>query len=277
VSALTNVMSVDVEEHFHVAAFAGQVRREDWSRHGSRVEVNTDRILKLFAEEGVSATFFILGCVAERVPGLVRRIAGLGHEIASHGYAHVPAFDQTPAEFGADVARTRKLLEDISGQRVQGYRAASFSIVKRNQWAFGQLEAAGYRYSSSVNPIPHDIYGFPDAPRTPFVPAGTGLIEVPVTTVEVAGLRLPCGGGGYFRLLPYGLFRWALRRVNAGGEQACFYLHPWEVDPDQPRIEGASWKSRFRHYTNLRRTEPRLQRLLREFRWGRFDRSLGLA
>jgi polysaccharide deacetylase family protein (PEP-CTERM system associated) len=270
-------MSVDVEEHFHVAAFDRQIRPEDWDRMPSRVEANTDRLLRLFAEEGVSATFFILGWVAERHPALVRRIADQGHEVASHGYAHVPAFRQTREEFAADARRSKQILEDILGRPVLGYRAASFSIVKRNQWAFGELEAAGYRYSSSVNPIRHDIYGFPDAPRFDFTPEGTRLRECPVTTLELGGNRWPCGGGGYFRLLPYGLFRWALRQVGRAGHPCYFYLHPWEVDPDQPRVAGASWRSRFRHYTNLHRTEPRLRQLLRDFRWGRFDQRLGLA
>lgn len=272
-----NVMSVDVEEHFHVAAFDRQIRPSDWEGMPSRVEANTDRLLRLFAEEGVSATFFILGWVAERHPGLVKRIAEQGHEVASHGYAHVPAFRQTREEFAADARRSKQILEDILSRPVLGYRAASFSIVKRNQWAFGELEAAGYRYSSSVNPIRHDIYGFPDAPRFDFTPEGTGLRECPVTTLELAGTRWPCGGGGYFRLLPYGLFRWALGQVGRDGHPCYFYLHPWEVDPEQPRVAGASWRSRFRHYTNLHRTEPRLRQLLRDFSWGRFDQRLGLT
>jgi polysaccharide deacetylase family protein (PEP-CTERM system associated) len=272
-----NVMSVDVEEHFHVAAFAGQVRREDWTSLPSRVERNTDRMLALFADRGVAATFFILGWVAERCPALVRRIAAQGHEVASHGYCHVPAFQQDRAAFADDVRRSKGLLEDAAGQTVLGYRAASFSIVKRNQWAFEELDRAGYRYSSSVNPVRHDIYGFPDAPRFNFTPAGTSITECPVTTLEVGGNRIPCGGGGYFRLLPYPVFRWALRRVNAAGHSCYFYIHPWEVDPDQPRVAGAPLKSRFRHYTNLHRTEPRLRQLLDEFAWTRFDRLLGLA
>lgn len=271
-----NVMSVDVEEHFQVAAFDRQVRPEDWPAQPSRVERNTDHILGIFAGHGVQATFFILGWVAERCPALVRRIQAAGHEIASHGYAHVPAFRQTREEFRADAARGKSVLEDITGKRVLGYRAASFSIVKRNQWAFAELEALGFRYSSSVNPVRHDIYGFPDAPRFIFTPDGTGLTECPVTTLEFAGARWPCGGGGYFRLLPYPVFRWALRQVNRQGHPCFFYLHPWEIDPEQPRIPGASLKSRFRHYTNLQRTEDRLGRVLREFAWGRFDHLLGL-
>lgn len=276
-SPVVNVMSVDVEEHFHVAAFDRQVRRDQWANMPSRVEANTDRMLAIFAEHGVSATFFMLGWVAERYPGLVQRVVAQGHEVGSHGFAHEPAFRQTPEQFAEDARRSKAVLEDAAGQRVIGYRAASFSIVKRNQWAFEELERAGYMYSSSVNPVRHDIYGFPDAPRFNFTPAGTRLLECPVTTLELAGSRFPCGGGGYFRLLPYRLFRWALRRVNADGHPCYFYIHPWEIDPGQPRIDGASWRSRFRHYTNLHRTEGRMRSLLADFRWTRFDRLLGLA
>lgn len=271
-----NVMSVDVEEHFQVAAFDRVVRPEDWDGHESRVVANTDRILDMLALHGVRGTFFVLGWVAERHPSLVRRIASEGHEIGSHGCVHRPAFRQSRPEFAEDVRRSKRLLEDVAGVPVLGYRAASFSIVKRNRWAFEELEKAGYVYSSSVNPVRHDIYGYPDAPRFRFRPEGTMLTEWPVTTVEVAGSRLPCGGGGYFRLLPYALFRWALRRVNAEGEPCVFYLHPWEIDPEQPRIPGAPMKSRLRHYLNLSRTEQRLHRLLDEFAWDRFDRVLGL-
>jgi len=274
---MTNVMSVDVEEHFHVAAFDRQIDSADWDSHPTRVVANTERLLALFDRRGINATFFILGWVAERHPALVRRITESGHEVASHGCNHIPAFRQTREVFADDVRRSKATLEDITGQPVLGYRAASFSIVKRNQWAFEELDRAGYRYSSSVNPVRHDIYGFPDAPRFNFQPAGTRLTECPITTLELAGQRLPCGGGGYFRLLPPVLFRWALRRVNRAGHPCYFYLHPWEVDPDQPRIPGASWKSRFRHYTNLHKTEGRLDQLLREFTWDRFDRVLGFG
>lgn len=274
---MLNVMSVDVEEHFHVAAFDSCIAANDWPSLPSRVERNTDRLLALFSDRGISATFFVLGWVAQRHPGLVRRIAAEGHEVASHGYAHQPAFRQSRQEFLDDAQRSKAVLEDAGGVKVIGYRAASFSIVRANQWAFEELERAGYLYSSSVNPVRHDIYGFPDAPRFDFTPEGTGLRECPVTTLEGLGNRWPCGGGGYFRLLPYALFSWALRRVNAGGRPCYFYIHPWEVDPDQPRVAGASWRSRFRHYTNLHQTEPRLRRLLDDFQWTRFDRLLGLV
>lgn len=275
-SNIVNGMSVDVEEYFHVSAFLNHITRDQWATLPSRVEGSVDRSLALFDQAHVRATFFILGWVAERFPQMIREIAGQGHEIASHGCNHVPAYQQTPAEFRADVRHSKQLLEDIAGCEVKGYRAASFSIVESNQWAFAEIRAAGYRYSSSVVPIAHDIYGLPSAPRFRFTPEGTDLLECPVTTTEFAGRRWPCGGGGYFRLLPYPVFRAALRRVHARDGQACFfYLHPWELDPEQPRIGGARLRSRFRHYQNLSRTEPRLVRLLQDFRWNRYDAVLG--
>jgi len=268
-----NAMTVDVEDYFQVQAFAGCVARADWDGFPGRVEANTDRLLAQFDRAGVTATFFTLGWVAQRHPALIRRIVAQGHELASHGWDHTRADAQDPATFRADIGRTRRLLEDTGGVAVTGYRAATFSIGARNTWAFAALEAEGYRYSSSVNPIRHDLYGsMPGAPRTPFRPAGTGLWEFPMTTVRAGGRNLPCSGGGYFRLLPYRLFRAGLDRVNRVERRSgIFYLHPWEVDPDQPRIAGAGWKSRFRHYTNLRRTGARLDRLLAEFAWGRMD------
>ncbi|MDE2580810.1 MAG: DUF3473 domain-containing protein [Rhodospirillales bacterium] len=267
-----NAMTVDVEDYFQVQAFAACVARADWDGFASRVEVNTDRILAQFDAAGVAATFFTLGWVAQRHPALVRRIVAAGHELASHGWDHTRADAQDPAAFRADIGRTRRLLEDIGGVAVAGYRAATFSIGARNLWAFGVLEEEGYRYSSSVNPIRHDLYGMPDAPRSPFRPAGTGLWEIPMTTLRAGGRNLPCSGGGYFRLLPYRLFRAGLRRVNRSEQRpGIFYFHPWEVDPDQPRIAGVGWKSRFRHYTNLHRMSGRLNRLLGDFAWGRMD------
>ncbi len=275
-----NAMSVDVEEHFQVHAFAGQIRRDDWDGHESRVERNTDRVLKVFADHGVRATFFVLGWVAERCPGLVRRIVAGGHELASHGYCHIRADTQSPEAFRADVRRTKRLLEDVGGVRVDGYRAASFSIGRRNWWAFDILAEEGHRYSSSVFPIHHDQYGVPTAPRDPFVPspAAGGLVEIPMSTVRLFGQNLPCSGGGYFRLFPYALFEQAVRHLNRRENRPCmFYFHPWEIDPDQPRIAGAPWKSRLRHYTNLRRMEPKLRRLLGAFAWDRVDRVYGLG
>ena len=267
-----NAMTVDVEDYFQVQAFAGIISRDAWETLPRRVERNTDRLLDIFAACGTKATFFTLGWVAERHPRLVRRIVAEGHELASHGYSHRRADEQSPDQFRADVARTKAILEDTGGAPVRGYRAATFSIGARNWWAFEVLAEAGYAYSSSIYPIAHDLYGMPTASRTPFRDERSGLIEIPLTTVRYFGRNLPCSGGGYFRLLPYVVSRWAMRRVNrVDGSPCIFYMHPWEIDPDQPRQRKAPLKSRLRHYTNLAATEGRLQRLLRDFPWGRMD------
>ncbi len=271
---ILNAMTVDVEDYFQVQAFAGVIARDAWDRLPRRVEPNTERLLRIFAETGTKATFFTLGWIAERHPGLVRRIVSEGHELASHGYDHRRADTQTPAEFRSDVERAKRILEDAGGTVVAGYRAPTFSIGPRNRWAFEVLAEAGYAYSSSTFPIAHDLYGAPDGPRVPFRDERSGLREIPMTTVRLLGRNFPCSGGGYFRVLPYALSRGAMRRVNRADQQPCiFYLHPWEIDPDQPRQERASWKSRFRHYTNLGRTESRLRRLLGDFAWGRMDQA----
>lgn len=269
-----NAMSVDVEEHFQVGAFENTIRREDWPRWDSRVVRNTECALQLFADKGVSATFFTLGWVAEREPALIRRIVENGHEIANHGYAHDRVHTFTPESFRADIRKARALIEDAAGAEVKGYRAPSFSIGSGNRWALEVLAEEGYAYSSSVAPIRHDHYGWPEAPRFPHRPvAGSDMIEVPVTTVEYAGRRMACGGGGFFRLLPYGLSEWAIDRVNRiEGEATVFYFHPWEIDPEQPVVPGAPLKSRIRHYTNLDVMEAKLARLLDRFRWDRMDR-----
>lgn len=270
---ISNAMTVDVEDYLHVSAFERHIRREDWDRLPCRVERNTDRILDLFAEHRVQATFFMLGWVAERYPALVRRIVDEGHELASHGYGHVRVTEQTPEVFREDVIRNKRLLEDMGGTAVRGYRAASYSIGERNLWALDVLQETGHVYSSSIYPIRHDLYGMPAAPRFPFWPNGEGgLLEIPVTTVRLFSQKWPCGGGGYFRLLPYALSRWAMRRVNGADRRPCvFYFHPWEIDPGQPRQRGIGFKTRFRHYVNLARTEQRLRRLLADFRWDRMD------
>jgi polysaccharide deacetylase family protein (PEP-CTERM system associated) len=271
---VVNAMTVDVEDYFQVQAFADVIARDDWDAMPRRVERNTDRLLEIFAATGVKATFFTLGWVAERHPDLIRRIVAGGHELASHGYSHRRADEQTPDEFRADVTRTKAILEDAGGSEVRGYRAATFSIGSRNLWAFEVLAETGYAYSSSVFPIAHDLYGMPQASRTPFRDARSGLMEIPLTTVRCLGRNLPCSGGGYFRLLPYALSRWAMRRVNRVEQAPCvFYMHPWEIDPDQPRQHRASRKSRLRHYTNLGATEGRLKRLLGDFAWGRMDQA----
>jgi len=271
-SPLSNAMTVDVEEHFQVQAFTDCVPRASWDDHESRVEANTDLILELFADAGVHATFFTLGWIARRHPSLIRRIVAGGHELASHGWDHTRADAQDPATFRADVGSTRRLLEDTGGVSVVGYRAATFSIGASNLWAFAALESEGYQYSSSINPIRHDLYGMPSASRRPFRPEGCGIWEFPMTTVRIRERNFPCAGGGYFRLLPYGIYKAGLRAVNEREQiPGIFYFHPWEVDPGQPRISGCTWKSRIRHYTNLSRMRGRLRRALNDFAWDRMD------
>jgi polysaccharide deacetylase family protein (PEP-CTERM system associated) len=267
-------LTIDVEDYFHVSAFASHVSREDWDRLPCRVERNVDAILGILDQHATHATFFMLGWVAERNPALVRRIVERGHELASHGYDHRRATEQSRDEFKQDITRSKKLLEDISGVPVHGYRAPSFSIGDGNLWALECLSEAGYRYSSSVYPIRHDHYGMLGAPRFAFTPQGCrGLLELPLTTVRLFNQNMPAGGGGYFRLMPYSLSRWLLKRVNTVDRQPCiFYFHPWEIDPQQPRFRGASAKTRFRHYLNLHRTENRLRRLLADFAWDPIDR-----
>lgn len=273
---VTNALSVDVEDYFQVSAMAPHIDRGSWDGWPGRVEHNVQRLLGLFEQQGVQATFFTLGWVAERHPKLVRDIVAAGHELASHGYGHLRANEQRRDEFRADVERAKALLEDIGGQAVLGYRAPSFSIGQENLWAFDVLLETGHRYSSSVYPVRHDHYGMPDAPRFPYA-ARPGLLEIPLTTARLFDLNLPAAGGGYFRLAPYALSRWALRRVNRiDGRPAIFYLHPWEIDPHQPRVAGTALKTRFRHYVNLGKTEHRLGRLLRDFSWGRVDQVFGL-
>jgi polysaccharide deacetylase family protein (PEP-CTERM system associated) len=267
-----NALTVDVEEHFQVAAFENTISRDQWAAHASRVEANTERVLDLLASSSVQGTFFVLGWVAERYPALIGRIVAGGHELASHGHDHRRVHQMTVAQFREDVVRTKRLLEDLGGVEVRGYRAPSYSIGERNLWALDILQEAGHRYSSSIYPIRHDLYGMPGAPRFPFRMRPGAILEIPVTTVEWGGRTLPCGGGGYFRLLPYSIFRMALRRVNERDRQpGLFYFHPWEMDPGQPRVAGAPLKSRFRHYVNLGLMRKRLERLLADFQWGRMD------
>ncbi len=269
---LVNAMTVDVEDYFQVSAFESHIDRDNWHSYPCRVEANTDRILELFDRHGVRGTFFTLGWVAERFPALVRNIVDQGHELASHGWEHIRVSDQSPAEFRADVTRSRKVLEDTSGHAVKGYRAASYSIGAEEHWAWEELAEAGYLYSSSIVPIAHDHYGIPGAPRFAFEAVQGRLLEVPVTTVKVAGYNLNCGGGGWFRLYPYSFSRWALSRINNREQQsAIFYFHPWEIDPMQPRPEVSGFKTKVRHYLNLDRTYGRLERLVADFRWGRMD------
>lgn len=267
-----NAMSVDVEEHFQVSAFAEQIDKRDWHKSPSRVARNMDRILELFDEQNAIATFFTLGWVAERAPEIVKAIAAQGHEVASHGYDHSRIWTQTPEQFREDVSRTKKILEDISGQTVSGYRAPSFSVTEDTLWAHDILQDVGYTYSSSIYPISHDHYGIPSSPRFPFRFARSGILEIPLTTAKAIGRNWPCAGGGYFRLLPLSYTSWAMRRVNRQDKMPiAFYFHPWEIDPDQPRIDQISMASRFRHYVNLERFESRLTSILKRYRWGRMD------
>jgi polysaccharide deacetylase family protein (PEP-CTERM system associated) len=272
-AAIRNAMTIDVEDYFQVSAFATSIKREDWPGMRCRVEHNVARILELLGRAGIHATFFTLGWIAQRYPTMVRQIVAGGHELASHGYAHLRACEQTPTEFAHDVSTSKQMLEQISGQQVCGYRAPSFSIGAGNLWALDALLAAGYRYSSSIYPIRHDHYGMPDAPRFAFYPNGAqGLLELPISTVRLMHRNFPAGGGGYFRLFPYALSRSLLRRINShDGQAGIFYFHPWELDPEQPRQSGIGFKTRFRHYVNLGRTEARIEALTRDFQWGRMD------
>jgi polysaccharide deacetylase family protein (PEP-CTERM system associated) len=269
--AIMNAMSVDVEDYFHVAALSEVIARDDWESMNSRVDASTRRLLDVFDAAGTKATFFTLGWVAERHPELVREIHRRGHEVACHGYSHQLVYKQTPDEFRAETLRSKGILEDLVGEPVLGYRAASYSITAQSRWALDILVEAGFVYDSSIFPVRHDLYGMPGAQRFPHVletEAGSSIVEFPPSTARVMGQNLPAAGGGYFRLYPYSLSRWLIRRVNDGESQpTVFYLHPWEVDPDQPRVD-AGWKSRFRHYNNLDKCEGRLRQLLGEFRFG---------
>lgn len=270
---VVNAMSIDVEDYFHVSVFDGLVPRARWDSIESRVEANTMRLLEIFEEYGVRSTFFVLGWVGERFPSLVKRIAEAGHEVASHGYAHRLIYDQTPAAFRDDVRRAKAVLEDACGRAVEGYRAPSYSITPRSLWAIDVLAEEGYRYDASIFPIRHDRYGIPVSARTPYVieRGGRSIVEVPGSTVRIGPLNLPVAGGGYFRLLPYWWTRWGIARLNnVEGLPAVFYLHPWEIDPEQPRLPAGRLGS-FRHYRNLETTEARLRQLLTDFRFDAID------
>ena len=270
---MQNALSVDVEDWFQVGAFETVIDRKDWDSLECRVERNTDAVMALFDDAGIKGTFFTLGWVAERYPALMRRIVDAGHEIASHGYGHERVFNLTPDQFALNIKRTRNLLEDTSGTKVTGYRAPSFSIDQRTPWAHEILADQGYTYSSSVAPIRHDHYGWAEAPRFAFRPvAGSDFLEVPVTTAQLGPKRLAAGGGGFFRLLPYAFSKWAIRQVNEDEQRpAIIYFHPWEIDPDQPRVANAPIKSKLRHYTKLDVMAEKLRRLPKDFQWERLD------
>jgi polysaccharide deacetylase family protein (PEP-CTERM system associated) len=273
VPMIVNGLSVDVEDWFQVGAFEDVIERDDWAGLADRVDRNVNEILDLFDEVDAKATFFTLGWVAQRHGALLREIVARGHEVASHGWDHRRVFKMDRMSFAEDIAMARVAIEDEAGVRITGYRAPSFSIDQRTPWAFMELAEQGYAYSSSVAPIEHDHYGWPEAPRFAFKPLPWApLIEIPVTTALFAGKRLAAGGGGFFRVLPYAFSRWAIRQVNRReGRPAVFYFHPWEIDPGQPRVAGAPLKSRLRHYTRLEQMAPKLRQLVREFQWGRMD------
>lgn len=267
-----NAITCDVEDYFQVSAFGNIIDFDDWCRLECRIPRNVDAILQLFSETDTKGTFFILGWVAQHHPEVVRNIAEEGHEIASHGMRHTRVWQQSRDEFFEDASASRKLLQDVSGCDVKGYRAASWSVDKRTPWAHDALAAAGYSYSSSIYPVSHDHYGVPDAPRTPYVAGDSGLTEIPASTVRAFGRNIPAGGGGFFRLFPLRLSKHLIDRyVESLSSPYMFYFHPWELDPDQPRVRGASLRARFRHYLNLRSFERRIKDLLRTYRWGRMD------
>lgn len=276
-----NAMTVDVEDYFHVSAFEDYIPRSTWNNLDCRVEKNVDKILDSFSDRNIKATFFTLGWVAERYPQMIKRMVREGHELASHGWDHTRVVNHTPEQFAKDIARTKNVLEDIAGQAIYGYRAASYSINKTNLWAHDILREAGYLYSSSIAPIKYAQYGISDAPRFAHYrsgdkkvdgPSDNAILEIPITTVSIPKKNLPCGGGGWFRLYPYQCSKWALQWVNSHDKQACvFYFHPWEIDRAQPRQKNLDWKTKFRHYQNLNRMEQKVDRLLADFRWGRMQ------
>jgi len=269
-----NAMTIDVEDYFQVSAFESHIPRNLWDSIPCRIEPCMDRILGLLDDKNIKATFFTLGWIAERYPQMIKRLVDNGHELASHGWGHNRVTDLSQSEFYADIVRSKTLLEDISGQKVSGYRAPSFSINHQNLWAFDCLAKADYLYSSSIYPVQHDHYGMPDAPRFAYFPNGkNGVLEIPVTTVRLGGRNIPAAGGGYFRFWPYAVSKWFINRLNHyESKAAIFYFHPWEIDVDQPRQTGVSFKTRFRHYLNLNRMESRLNALTSDFKWGRVDK-----
>jgi len=266
---ITNSLTIDVEDYFHVSAFDGLSNPDTWDTFPSRVEANTRRLLDILAHHSVQATFFVMGWVAERHPRLVREIVAAGHEIGCHSYLHRRIYELGPDRFQEDTRKAKAILEDITGTPVHAYRAPSYSITKASLWALDILAELGFTIDSSIFPIHHDLYGIPDAPRFPYVIDGINMIEYPLSTALFLGRKIPVAGGGYFRLFPYWFTQTMLHRINVQeGQPFVFYLHPWEIDPEQPRMAGASWKSRFRHYNNLTKTENRLHRLLAAFPFG---------
>jgi polysaccharide deacetylase family protein (PEP-CTERM system associated) len=275
---MTHAMTIDVEDYYHVAAFAKVIQPAEWDRYPSRVEANTRRLLDLFERKGVRATFFVLGWVAERQPELVREIAGRGHEIASHGFSHQLIYTQSPDLFREETRKSKALLESLIQKPCDGYRAASYSITANSLWALDILAELGFKWDSSIFPIRHDNYGMPNSPEAPYrirLASGASLLEFPLTTAKLGPLSIPAAGGGYFRQYPYFLSRWLFRRASLNQTRPqIFYLHPWEVDTKQPRVANAGWFSRFRHYTNIDKCLPRLERLIDDFSFGTMGESL---
>ena len=273
--SIRNAMTIDVEDYFQVPAFEHHIDKVSWSNIPCRLENNMDRILQLLSDHDTRATFFTLGWVADKYPSVVKKIVSEGHELASHGYLHIRVSDQTPEQFLKDISRTKALLEDLGGKAVKGYRAASFSMSEKTPWAHEQLHQAGYTYSSSIYPIQHDHYGMPSASRFLYYPLGEdsqGFSEIPISTLDVFGKRLPVGGGGYFRFFPYKFSKWMISKVNTDDNQpTIFYFHPWEIDPDQPRQRNIGLKTKFRHYVNLSHMFNRLDKLLTDFEWGTME------
>ncbi len=276
-TTISNAMTVDVEDYFQVAAFDKHIAPQNWDNYPLRVEKNTYEILALFAQNNIKATFFMLGWVAERFPNLVTDIIHQGHEIASHGYGHQRATLQSREEFREDITKAKQIIEDIAAAEVKGYRAPSYSINHSNMWVHDELYETGHIYSSSVYPVKHDLYGIPDAPRFKYT-LPNGLIEIPISTIKILSKNLPAGGGGFFRFYPYPMSKWIIKHINKKDQQAAiFYFHPWELDPEQPRQDQASLKSKFRHYLNLHKTEARLSQLLADFKWDRMDKVFKIS
>lgn len=275
---ITHAMTVDVEDYYHVAAFSNVINPQDWDKWPSRVEANTYRLLQLFDDAKIKITFFILGWVAERHPDLVKNIHERGHEIASHGYSHQLIYKQTPAIFRAETLKSKQILENLIQTPITGYRAASYSITRNSLWALEILSDLGFTWDSSIFPTRHDNYGIPGSPEEPYriiTESGGELLEFPLTTAKVLGQSIPAAGGGYFRQYPYALSRWLFDRASLNQTKPqIFYLHPWEIDPEQPRVPNASWFSNFRHYTNLKRCLPRLEHMIRDFEFGTMSQSL---
>lgn len=278
-SPVTHAMTVDVEDYFHVAAFAKVINPKEWDTWPSRVEANTHKLLQLFDDANIKITFFILGWVAERHPELVRCIQKQGHEIASHGYSHQLIYRQDPGVFREETYKSKQILENLTQSTIAGYRAASYSITRNSLWALDILAELGFTWDSSIFPTRHDNYGIPNSPEEPYrikTTQGSTLIEFPLTTAKVLGQSIPAAGGGYFRQYPYMLSRWLFERASLHqSKPQIFYLHPWEIDPEQPRVPNASWFSNFRHYTNLKRCLPRLERMISDFPFGTMSQSLG--